>query len=556
MKTAERITGRTFCTALAIVVTCVVAFWVQYPPRYLTNDDVAIRLGIEGHAIPGEGATGFVLMTHAALGWALVWLHRMLPGAPLWDIAVVGTLLCSTALLFALTWTALGAGWLARGTAAGVLAVTVLPLLLDVQFTIAATLAGAAAILLATTELASGAPRRSILGMATALLLAGLLVRPMGASAGAAIVGLSLMPGAICQARPRGTALARAAGALGAAVALSAGLLYADGLLYRIDRAWDEYYRYNWMAAQLAEWGGELPPADVQTIRAAAGWSSNDWAMMQRWLAADPGLHGLTQVSRAYQARSTTLEWTRWFAWLADRTASVGGDAARHVTIDSAALLVAIATVAVIYMGWQSRAALTLGMLVFVGLCVALEVRFKDLPFRLLGPLQAGVAATALLIAARQRRAPGPAAAIVGLAIVLTLVTYHVRSALPAAARDRLHTAQVEREVLQLRKLSPSLIVIQADAFPSEHWWRPFVQPVQELDVVRVSAGDPLLQHFLTRTGRQPLFRAVCDDPSILVISEQDRLELVTTYLREHFGDRIRWTPVYAGSFRAWRCGR
>jgi hypothetical protein len=126
---------------------------------------------------------------------------------------------------------------------------------------------------------------------------------------------------------------------------------------------------------------------------------------------------------------------------------------------------------------------------------------------------------------------------------------------LTSAARDRLHTAQVEQEVLELDRLSPSIIVMHADAFPAEHWWRPFVQPRVRLAAIPLVGGNnPLLQHFLTVTGRQPLFRAICDDPSILVVSEEDRLDLLTTYLREHFKRTIEWTQVYGGSFRAWRC--
>jgi hypothetical protein len=65
---------------------------------------------------------------------------------------------------------------------------------------------------------------------------------------------------------------------------------------------------------------------------------------------------------------------------------------------------------------------------------------------------------------------------------------------------------------------------------------------------------NPLLQQYLSDTHRQPLFQAICNDPSILVVSEADRLNLITTYFREHFNTSVGWKRVHDGSFRAWRC--
>jgi hypothetical protein len=183
-------------------------------------------------------------------------------------------------------------------------------------------------------------------------------------------------------------------------------------------------------------------------------------------------------------------------------------------------------------------------------------VAFKDLPFRLLTPLQVCLVATMLGTIGVRRRQPSPAVAIACLAILLTMLSYQSQALL--TTRDREHTAQVEDEILELQQLSPSLLVIHADAFPAEHWWRPFVRPRTTLRAISLAGNNqsPALQQFLASTGRHPLFRAMCDDPSVLVVSEEGRLELVTTYFREHFDTAIHWTPAYAGSFTAWRCVR
>ena len=66
--------------------------------------------------------------------------------------------------------------------------------------------------------------------------------------------------------------------------------------------------------------------------------------------------------------------------------------------------------------------------------------------------------------------------------------------------------------------------------------------------------GNPYVQRFLTRSYPQSLLRAICTDPSILVVGERGRLDPVTTFMHEHHGIEVEWTEVYAGSFRVWRC--
>jgi hypothetical protein len=532
----------------------IAVLWIAYPPRYLTNDDVVIRLGLEGRAFPGERAVGFVLMTHSALGWILVWLQRLIPAAPLWDITVAVTLVCAIAAVLALTWSALGSRLLDRLVAACALLVAILPLVTNMQFTMGPTLAGAAAVLIVMTELARPLPRPAAMVGAAILFLVALLVRAMGATAGALVAALFMLPWALWHARLRGRRLVAAAAVPAIVAVLSATVVYVDGLLYRVDPAWDTYNRYNWMAAQLVEWGGDMPADDVAAIRAAAGWSPNDWVMLQRWLAVDPAVHGYEQVSKAYDARGTSMPLGEWLSWMTQRASGNSGTTLQHIADESALALVVMATVAALYARRRGWLALSLGMLLFLGLCVAIETRFKDLPFRLLAPLMASITSAVVVVGGSRHREPPAAAAIVGVAVILAALTSETRTILTAAARDHSHTAQVEREVQELLRLSPTLIVMQADAFPSEHWWRPFVRPNVKVPAITLATINPLLQDFLTTTKRQPIFKAICEDPSIVIVSEKDRLDLVTTYFKEHFNRTIDWTPVYSGSFRAWRC--
>src|SRR5215212_8419186 len=124
---------RVLAAAIAASATLVTAAWLLLPPIYLTNDDISIRLGIEGRTAPGQAPTGFLLMTHSALGWALVALHDALPSAPLWDILLTATVVAGIGLFLALTWSGAPPGWLSRATATCALLIAVVPLLSGVQ---------------------------------------------------------------------------------------------------------------------------------------------------------------------------------------------------------------------------------------------------------------------------------------------------------------------------------------------------------------------------------------------------------------------------------------
>ncbi len=262
---------RPFHMALVAVAALTTFAWLVNPPAYFTNDDATIRLMLEGRAVPEQPSTGFALNTHSVLGWSIVAAHRFLPAVPWWDLIVTGTLVWALAVFFSVAWPSLGRSWLARVTAVGALLVVATPLVSGLQFTIAATLAGGAAVSAAAIELGSTAPpRRFVLAMSGALLVLGLLVRPIGATAGAFAVGLLFVPLSVASALPT----KRLVITLVVVMGLCAAVQCVDILLRKLDKQWDDYHQYNSIVVRFVEWSDELSASDTDAIRAAVGWSS------------------------------------------------------------------------------------------------------------------------------------------------------------------------------------------------------------------------------------------------------------------------------------------
>jgi hypothetical protein len=540
--------------ALSVVMVAAGAgtLWFTNPPVYFTNDDVAIRLALEGRAVPGQPATGFALFPNAVLGWGVVAAQRLLPAVPVWDLAVAVTLLTAIATFGSVVWMVVRDNALFRAAALIALLVSVSPLVAGLHYTVAATLGGGAGTLLVVVELAAGRSRRSMLAFGTLLVVMGMLVRPMAAMAGAAATILFLVPLLFV----RAVTLRQLCGVAATALVLYFLLESIDTFMRSLSEPWAEYYRYHAIVQRLFEWGGELPVRETDRVRAAVGWSHNDWMMLQGAFGVDAAVHGLDRVSKAYDARAAIVGWGGVVRWGVERLGGIDlADVSRLLTAVSGALVAGC--VLVIVPGTGRGLLIVLGVLVlFCLFCLATEVVFKELPLRVIAPLATCAVAALAVIVSALRPASSPFRSVVALGIVLAIASAEVTLAASAAAAEYRHSQQVDREVERLRALSPSLVVLHSDTFPAEHWWRPFRQPPSELRAVSLGWNNqsPALQRFLTKSAHQPLLRALCDDPSILIVGEEDRLEFVTTYLQEHFGLAAEWNDVYVGSFRAWRC--
>jgi hypothetical protein len=544
---------RTFGVALLAVTVVMVAAWSSwYPPFYLENDDVTIRMALEGVSAPQATPTGFALMTNAALGWAIVGVQRVLPSIPGWDLVLAATLLWALAVLLALVWDALGTGWLARATVVGALVVAIAPLVPSVQFTISATIAGGAAALLALTEMGAPRPRKAVLLMAFLLYVAGLLIRPMGGPAGAAVaVGLS-----IPYLRSQKWWWVHALGVLATVSIVFFAAQYVDVVLYGRDAEWNAYFRFNWLVGPLLEWGGDVSRNHGDEIRQSVGWSANDWAMLLASWGVDPVVHGFNRVNQAYQAQTAAIDRVGMLSVMLGRAVSFPAESLRSLVDSSTLVAITGGLLAAAYATRRTAAMVAAVLLLFWAMCVSLDVVFERLPWRLLGPLEVLFVAATLITIGRSRRVPPAVLGILSLG-VMAAIAAPVLTAEAREAAQRMGQAQdLDREVAQLQRLSPSLVIFYGSRFPREYWWRPFHRPPGRVPAIALGWNNqnPQLQHFLSVTGRQPLYRAVCNDPSMFIVSERQPLNFVTTYMHEHFDTAVSWMQVHDGTFPAWRC--
>jgi hypothetical protein len=545
----------TFGVSLAFVVCAVALLWIWIPPAYDTNDDVTIRRVLEGTRVPGQPPTGFALLPHAALGWSLVAIRYAWPSAYAWDIAVTGALVWGMAVFLSLVWRAFSSAVVLQLSVTTVVVTALLPLVGSVQYTISATIAGGAATALAWSELEGDGPRRrTVLAMAVALLVFGLLLRSGGAMAGALTVMACLMPRAIL-ARRRGIRII--AGLAVGSVALSAALYAADLALYKMRPEWDAYREMNDLVTALFDWNwqGLLPAAvDVTGTRKSVGWTANDWTVLEHAWAVTPERFSVRPVREFYDAtvgHLTPMDYGSAAVqrlWMFDRANWL------ERLNEAWPALLALAIVISVYSQARDRRVTLAVVMFFAAYCLGVQVGFKSLPFRLMAPMVACFVSV-LLSTARLRPLGRKSGAFV-LVLVLALGAYQARAVFADMAANHRHSLQVDAEGAALAALQPSLVVIHRDRFPEEHWLRPFHNPSVRLLTIRLGRNNqnPQLLSFFRASGLSTFPWAICDDPSVVVVSEPGRLDVLTTDLRERAGRMVIWKPVFTGSFTAWQC--
>ena len=514
-------------TAFALTAVALAAAWTIAKPVYLTNDDVTIRLAIAGDDLPGEPPTSHLITVHEALARTAVLVQQTWPALQVWDLILAVTLTAGIAGLCTLAWSAPLPGALLAVVA------TLAPLLFSLQFTVSAVLCGGAGVLLLVSAVFRSTLRRADVIVASAILLAGYFVRPMGAEAGALAAVVGSVPIAVGDRRRLRRLITT-----GVLVLATFALLDAvDRALYRGE--WATYRTAQWQLARLVDWGG----ASGRSLE-AAGWSENDWEMLRTgWGGVDAALFDAGAIAKADAASGRVLRFDL----------RVGTELL--VSLSLPALLVLALAFGFGTMRGVIQTAACLAT--FVLLCIALQSVFKELPYRLLAPLEVSFVTATIVGLAEHMRPRGRAAASMAVVVVAGVLLQQVVAATGQARDDIDHArSHLEPQVAEVLSLRPSMLVLHGGAFPSELWWRPFHRPPISFPYIRLGGnnGNPLLDHYLRRTGRHQLLQVICTDPSVVLIADPPYLDAATRYMLEHAHRKVTWENVFDGSFRAWRC--
>ena len=542
--------------ALALLMALVASSRVAFDPYYETNDDVAMRLIVEGHFVPGQGPSGFTLFMNALVGKALAAAYSVWPGPPWYDLCLGAIALAGVlSLLYACLDPLPALGWV---FVAGLCAQMLLPILVSCQFTHAATISAAGGVILlarlALRDLTSR-ERRLHLAFGPALIVAGSLVRM---EAAVLAVGLGLLLGLPLlwtrwrEGEPERASLGAAGRGVLTAAVIAAGLFALDFSLYARAPGWGEFREYNTLL-RIMEYvpQSEVTASVLADLRREVGWSENDLVMLRGWFNTDPELFSKGRVRRAVEVMArhglpgarVDLESLRWslLAFLKEAWRPL--------------LLLAVAP-------WlrPSRRLFAYALytlLVLVALVTVLSASLKTVPHRVYWGLLTLSIAFLLLAAARVGGRARPIPSAIGACFVLALLGLGARQLRARCAGTNHWSNTVRRELAELRAARDQVLAVGVGkAFPYAVHWRPLRQPKKRIDLLPImsSARTPLVLDFLRRTGREDLALALCRDPDLWLVASPSFTPVLAQFLREHHGMEVEFRPKLQGSFFVYRC--
>jgi hypothetical protein len=288
-------------------------FFAFATPCYETNDDLSMQMIASGFYTgqPSE----YLVFTNFLIGWPLRLLYGLSPGCN-WYFAYLVTVHYAALTAIAFVVLSRRPGWPFGLLYVGFFLVVETRILLELQFTTTAFLAGTAGLLLVVDGLQRGrAPRWSLIiaGFAfTALIV--MIREPV-----APLLVLIALPFLIER-----LGLAGWRRLLGIGLVCAALFLALQGInrwYYVRDPAWAEYLEYNNLRGKIHR---TALNARIQEAGPVAGWSQNDTYMFDNWYFAEPDVYGsiskmrllVDKLQRLSEHKQVSRGLSRRYLWL------------------------------------------------------------------------------------------------------------------------------------------------------------------------------------------------------------------------------------------------
>src|SRR5205807_2151101 len=116
----------------------------------------------------------------------------------------------------------------------------------------------------------------------------------------------------------------------------------------------------------------------------------------------------------------------------------------------------------------------------------------------LFAPLQVCYVLAIAVLARRHGRTQRGVVTALCAVLATALFAHEAQAAVSDARADSRQSQQTDAEVAELLQLHPALLVLHADSFPLEHWWRPFHTPPAQLVALQLGLNNanPYVQRF------------------------------------------------------------
>jgi hypothetical protein len=536
--------------SVGIVGTLVAVAWLFFLPAYDTNDDVAIRLFLEGRLVPGAEPSGYAYLVNLVLSEVIAWLYMLDPRFSWYDLAEQGTLVMSATL--ALYCCARTVRFPDQAAIIALMSAMMLMAMVAVQFTVVAgvaTTVGATTLIFALLAARSKVESLVLSGAGAFLFVLGSLFRLQAALLALFVVASIALPTIIIRFRQGVFREQRTIIVVSLLALITSALAWSYYFgEYFGSAEWKEFIVFAWRRAQLTDYAAaRLPPEVLQRAFVAVGLTVTDYNMLREWLFFDSSVFSAKSLGTVIEqlpalpnpniGLATNLSWyVREFSFFVLGIAGIilGAPRFRVALVSAlslAAILIAVALISIWLKPLPYRAFWSVAVGVFFVMWITIQVDQVSLHWirRVLAAL--------LIVSA-------------GLLVLFQAI----ERAQETALRRQLVSSDLARAPIG----PANLMVIAADAFPFQLVERPFGRPYFQRSVKALPLGEsqtaPPVAQFLKRTALLDNPGRLCSDENVIV-ARPSALTALKAFYEERRQQVISYTDVFAGAtFSAYRC--
>ncbi|MEK7795782.1 MAG: hypothetical protein AAB353_14690 [Candidatus Hydrogenedentota bacterium] len=529
--------------ALCSVAACTVAFaafFLFFTPAFQTVDDPVMMLIAAGGY--GTGPSPLLIHSHVLIGWILSGMFSLSNSVNWYSLYLYAIHAVSACVILFCFLRSFGR---AAGMAAWILLVAlwILPFLLQLQFTTTAWMAGAASIALASygpranTRRLRASRTISVVLMVLAAMLRSYSLVLLVPVAAAALYGHRRSP----RLRPFAITLAFAFLAAGAVV-------LTNQIPYRLGTEWDHYTEYAGLRVNYDR-ANFINPAVVGVLP-KAGWSQNDFQILRAGLEFDDGIFSIAQL-QALKDEAAALPWSS-----GEISRRLGEEARRYWRDFCIAVLCGLSLATMPRRNAREGVTATLLVAaVVVAMSAALVVWLK-LPRRVVEPLLMGIALAPVFLPsdpvanhgvqqpARSRNITLAAVVVVLCALAVQNFASLRKTSLWYAGRNAKITAWVDAALADPARRDAVYI---SRALPLT-WLPVFDGPAKLLRLKLIHAGwtthTPIYQRRLASWGIDSIYSALLDRSNTYLIIHPQYETSVREFYREHRDTTVRLAEI------------
>lgn len=551
--------------ALFLTIALLAISWLFFLPYYNTNDDIGMKLIVEGKFSPETSSSGLTMFSNIILGNILAFLNRTIPIVSWYDILILGVPILSCVAVLSVLWS--------RKKLIFFISIIlfslfyILRIFVIIQFSITAMVAAGTGIFLIIYSVIRPKNKSNFkftILIGVAFIIIGTLVRLEAAIVAIAyglLLGLPLILLSFSQKNLEKRRVVYGIAAIGISLLLSVAAFKLHFKVYSVTNGWENFYEYNFMRSTLDEFSSYDTAEVPDKILKAANWSQNDFQLLKNWLFIDSNTFSHERLTSAFN-ESIFFDLRSKFFWR-----SVIGAIKRTIRLLVFYLpthLFITLCLCATFFNRKNFFYFIYSNTLLILILISIDILTKPVPYRIYFPLLFlnSIFLFLFIVSQTYILSQNIKWRIIFIIPLIAVILINLADLHSDDLKMYNRQGMVQNDVDKMLAISPSKIVIHGRFFPHTVFYRPFlrnnyIKKMEKIPTLWLGTANstPFIQDYLKNQGYSDINSLLCNDPKSILITKKKYLKLLETEMKEHYGIDIKYEQAFRGdSFSGYTC--